>query len=67
MIFLASYDSLEAIVAKGKGGRERIIPPSKRETTSGSSALRKGSSSGARVMADASVAKKQGVKRPPGR
>jgi len=54
-------------MAKGKGGKERIIPPSKRDTRAGSKALRKGNPAGGRVMADASVAKKQGAKRPKGK
>ncbi len=61
---------MEALVAKasgkgGKGGKERIIPPSKKETSAGSKVLRKGNPAGGRVMADASVAKRQGVKRKP--
>jgi hypothetical protein len=53
-------------MAKGKS-KERIIAPSKKDTTSGSGLLKKGNPAGGRVMADAAVAKKQGVKRPPGR
>lgn len=47
--------------------KERIIPPSKKDTSSGSKLLRAGNPAGGRVMADKSVAKKQGAKRPPGR
>ena len=49
---------------KGRGGRERIIPPSKRAGHAGSRDLRKGDPAGARVLSDLSVAKRQGVKRP---
>jgi hypothetical protein len=47
-----------------KSGKERIIPPSKKTDTQASALLRKGSGPGGRVLSDASVAKKQGVKRP---
>ena len=50
-----------------KIGKERIIPPSQKTDTQASKALRKGSGVGGRVMADAAAAKKQGVKRPPGK
>jgi hypothetical protein len=50
-----------------KRTKERIIPPTKRADTAGSRALRQGNPAGGRVMADASVAKKQGAKRPKGR
>jgi len=43
--------------------KERITPPSKKELRDGSKQMRKGHSSGARAMADASVAKRQGAKR----
>lgn len=44
--------------------KETIKPPTKKETTDASKALRKGHSSGARVMADKSVAVRQGVAKP---
>ena len=47
--------------------KERIIPPSKKDLSAASKELRRGSGPGGRVMADQAVAKKQGVKRPPGR
>lgn len=50
-------------MAKGKGGRETIKPPTKKELSDASKELRKGHSSGGRTMADASVAKREGVKR----
>jgi hypothetical protein len=50
-----------------KSGKERIIPPSKKTDTQASKALRQGSGVGGRVLADASAAKRQGVKRPPGK
>jgi hypothetical protein len=43
--------------------KELIRPPTKKELKDGSKQLRKGHSSGARTMADASVAKRQGAKR----
>jgi hypothetical protein len=46
----------------GRGGKETIIPPNKKEGSAASGLLRKGSSAGARVMADLSVAKREGVK-----
>jgi len=47
-----------------KGGKERITPPSKKDLTATSKALRRyGSGPSGRVMADQSVAKRQGVKR----
>jgi hypothetical protein len=55
----------EATMAKS--GKERIIPPSKKTDIQASKELRRGSGPGGRVMSDASVAKKQGVKRPKGR
>ncbi len=48
-------------------GKERIIPPGKKELTDGSRQLKKGHSSGARTMADKSVAVRQGAKRPAGK
>lgn len=50
-------------MAKGKGGKERIRPPTKKELKQASQDLRSGDSAGARAMADASVAKRQDVKR----
>jgi hypothetical protein len=46
-----------------KGGKERIIPPSKKDVRAASKELRGGSGPGGRVMSDRSVAKKQGVTR----
>ena len=46
-----------------KKSKERITPPSKKDTSSASKALKGGSGIGGRVMADASVAKRQGAKR----
>jgi hypothetical protein len=43
--------------------KETIIPPNKRELADASPEMRKGHSAGARTMADASVAKRQGAKR----
>jgi hypothetical protein len=45
--------------------KERIKPPSKRDLSAASKSLRSGSGVGGRVMADQSVAKKQGAKRTP--
>jgi hypothetical protein len=45
----------------GRGGKETITPPTKRETSAASRDLRRGDSSGGRTMADASVARRQGV------
>jgi len=42
--------------------KETIKPPTKRELTDAAKELRKGHSSGGRTMADAAVAKRQGVK-----
>jgi hypothetical protein len=47
--------------------KERIVPPSKKVGTQASGGLKKGSSVAARAMADLSVAKRQGAKRPPGK
>ena len=49
---------------KGKGAKERITPPSKAELKQAAKDLRSGDRAGARAMADASVAKRQKVKRP---
>jgi hypothetical protein len=43
------------------GRKETIKPPTKRELKDASSQLRQGHSSGARTMADKSVAVRQGV------
>jgi hypothetical protein len=43
--------------------KERIKPPTKRELTDASKQLKKGHSSAGRVMADASVAKREGVRK----
>lgn len=58
---------MEQDMPKKRTGKERIIPPSKRETHAGSRSLRQGSPAGGRVLADQSVAKRQGVKRKQGR
>jgi hypothetical protein len=42
-------------------GKETIKPPSKKETSDASKEMRKGHSSGGRTIADASIAKRQGV------
>lgn len=47
-----------------KAGKETIKPPTKKELTDASQELKAGHSSGGRVLADASVAKRQGVKPP---
>ncbi|WP_316196274.1 MULTISPECIES: hypothetical protein [unclassified Bradyrhizobium] len=47
--------------------KERIVPPKKSTGTQASGGLKKGNPVAARVMADLSVAKRQGAKRPPGR
>ena len=44
--------------------KETIVPPTKRETSQASNLLRQGSSVGGRVMADRSVAVRQGAARP---
>ena len=46
-----------------RDGKETIKPPSKKELADGSKQLKKQHPSGARTMADASVAKRQGAKR----
>lgn len=53
-------------MAKNKG-TERIVPPSTKELRDASPQMKKGHSSSARTMADASVAKRQGAKRPKGK
>jgi hypothetical protein len=45
--------------------KETIVPPSKKALKDASKELRKGHSSGGRTLADASVAKREGVKRKP--
>ena len=45
--------------------KEKIKPPTKKELSDGSKLLRKGHSAGGRVMADESVAKREGVKPSP--
>ena len=54
-------------MAKGKGkssgGKETIKPPNKSELRDASKQMRSRHSSGARTMADASVARRQGIKR----
>jgi hypothetical protein len=47
--------------------KERIIPPKKSAGSQASGGLKKGNPVSARVMADLSVAKRQGAKRPPGK
>jgi len=44
--------------------KERIIPPSRKDLSQASRLLKKGSGAGGRVLADASVAKREGAKRP---
>jgi len=44
--------------------KETIKPPTKRELTDASKELKKGHSAGGRVMADKSVAVKQGAAKP---
>ena len=46
--------------------KETIRPPNKKELADASAELRKGHSSGARTMADKSVAVRQGVSKPTG-
>jgi len=46
--------------------KETIKPPTKAELTDASGLLRKGSPAGARVMADKSVAVREGVVKPRG-
>ena len=46
-----------------KGGKERIIPPSKKDVSSAARQMPKGSGIAGRVMADRSVANKQGATR----
>jgi len=46
-----------------KGRKERIIPPSKTDLSIASKRLLKRDKPSGRVMADAAVAKKQGVRR----
>lgn len=46
-----------------KSGKERIIPPSKKDVREASKELRKGSGPGGRVMSEQRVAKHEGVKR----
>lgn len=50
-------------MAKKPKSKERITPPSKKDLKDASKKLKKGSPAAGRVMAEASVAKKQGVKR----
>lgn len=47
--------------------KETIKPPSKKDTSAASKDLRKGSPVGGRVMADKSVAVRQGVAKPSGK
>jgi hypothetical protein len=56
---LRPSSNLEGTMAK----KERITPPSKKDLRAASKELRRGSGPGGRVMADQSVAKRQGVKR----
>lgn len=44
-----------------KGEKETIKPPTKKELTDASKLLKKGHSSGGRVMADKSVAVREGI------
>lgn len=45
-------------------GKETIVPPSKKATSDAAKNIKSGSPSAGRVLADASVAKREGVKRP---
>ena len=47
--------------------KERIIPPKKSGGSQASGSLKKGNPIAARYMADLSVAKRQGAKRPKGK
>lgn len=49
--------------SSGRGGRETIKPPTKRELSDASKELRRGHPSGGRVMADKSVAVREGASR----
>lgn len=53
-------------MAKDKD-KEKVIPPSKKADTKASKSLRAGGTLGGRVLSEAAIAKKQGVKRPPGK
>ena len=53
------------MVMKPTGGKETISPPSKPDLTAASKELKKGGKPAGRTLADASVAKREGVKRPP--
>lgn len=44
--------------------KEKITPPSKKDLAAAARGMRRGKGPAARVMADAAVAKRQGVKRP---
>jgi hypothetical protein len=46
-------------------GKETIKPPNRKELKDASKELRRGHSSGGRTMADASVARRQGVTKTP--
>lgn len=65
MVFTTDLLWLETHMARS--GKERIIPPSKKTDSEAGKALKKGSGIGGRVLSDAAVAKKQGVKRLEGR
>jgi len=47
--------------------KETIIPPSKKDLKDASKELKRGHPAGGRTLADQSVAKREGAKRPPGK
>lgn len=47
-----------------KGGKERIIPPSRKDVREASKETKEGSGPGGRVLVEKRIAKQQGVKRP---
>ena len=55
------------MVKKPTGGKETIIPPATKNLKEASKGLKKGDGPSGRTMSDASVAKKEGVKRPSGK
>jgi len=55
------------MVKKPTGGKETIVPPSKADLKAAGKGLQKGDKPSGRTLADASVAKREGVKRPPGK
>jgi hypothetical protein len=51
-------------VCMAKSGKEKVIPPSKKDLGEAGKELRKGSGPGGRVLVEKRIAKQQGVKRP---